>query len=48
LTTQIEARKGMEPDEVFKHMAKEIQENAKGKELANVFYAVVNRRDYTF
>jgi sigma-B regulation protein RsbU (phosphoserine phosphatase) len=47
LTTQIEAKKGLEPDEVFKHMAKEIQQNIKESDSANVFYAVINRRDYS-
>jgi sigma-B regulation protein RsbU (phosphoserine phosphatase) len=47
LTTQIEAKKGLEPDEVFKHMAHEIQQNIKEQGIANVFYAVGNRRDYS-
>jgi sigma-B regulation protein RsbU (phosphoserine phosphatase) len=46
LTTQIEAKKGMEPDEVLKHMSKEIQNNLQGEDLARIFYIVVDRRRY--
>ncbi len=46
LTTQIEAKKGMEPEEVLKHMAHEIQTNLKGEDLARIFYVVVDRRRY--
>lgn len=44
LTTQIEARKGMNPDQVIKHMNQEMQVNLKGEDAAHVFYAVVDRR----
>jgi sigma-B regulation protein RsbU (phosphoserine phosphatase) len=46
LTTQIEARKGMTPEEVLTHMTKEIQANLKGEDLARIFYAVIDRRRY--
>jgi sigma-B regulation protein RsbU (phosphoserine phosphatase) len=46
LTTQIEARRGMNPDEVLKHMTGEIQKNLKAADQANVFYGVVDRRRY--
>ncbi len=46
LTTQIEAKKGLEPEEVLKHMAREIQSNIKGEDLARVFYGIVDRRRY--
>lgn len=46
LTTQIEAKKGMEPNDVLKYMTKEIQAHLKGTEKTDVFYAVVDRRRY--
>jgi phosphoserine phosphatase RsbU/P len=46
LTTNIEAKKGMEPDEVLRRMTKEIQANLKGEELANIVYMLVDRRRY--
>jgi sigma-B regulation protein RsbU (phosphoserine phosphatase) len=47
LTTQMEARKGMEPSEVAKNMTKEMQGAVKSKDMTNLFYAVIDRRHYT-
>ncbi len=47
LTTQIEAKKGMEPSEVLKHMTHEVQTKIKTEDQAHVFYALVDRRRYT-
>jgi phosphoserine phosphatase RsbU/P len=46
LTTQIEARKGMEPADVLTHMTKEIQNSVKENDRAHIFYAVADRRRY--
>lgn len=46
LTTQIEAKKGLDPESVLKQMTKEIIANIKAEDLARVFYAVVDRRRY--
>ena len=46
LTTQIEARKGMNPNDVLSHMTRELQNNLKDADQANVFYAVADRRRY--
>jgi phosphoserine phosphatase RsbU/P len=46
LTTNIEAKKGMEPNDVLIRMTKEIQANLKADDLANVIYMVIDRRRY--
>jgi len=46
MTTQIEARKGMAPEQVLKGMTEEIQSKLNNNDRANVFYAVVDRRRF--
>ncbi len=46
MSAQIEARRGMEPDQVIAHMAAEIVPNIQKQETASVFYGIVDRRNY--
>lgn len=47
LTTQIEARKGLDPSEVSNNMTKEMQGAVNAKDTTNLFYGVIDRRRYT-
>ncbi len=46
LTAQIEARRGMDPDQVIAMMAKELVPNIINDDQASLFYAVVDRRSF--
>ncbi len=46
LSAQIEARRGLEPDQVVALMAAEIVPNIQKQESASLFYGVVDRRNY--
>lgn len=44
----LEARKGNPPHQVLQHMAEELKPLAGPQDQTNVFYGVVDRRDYSF
>ena len=46
LASQIEARKGLPPEEVLTRMAREIIPQIENQDTASVFYAVVDRRSF--
>ncbi len=46
LTGQIEARRGTPPDKVVKMIFKEIESQIKEKEYANIFYSILDRRNF--
>lgn len=46
LTGQIEARRGTPPDKVVKMIFKEIESQIKEKEYANIFYSIIDRRNF--
>lgn len=46
MTGQLEARKGIAPDRILEMMAKELVPHINTKDQANVFYAVVDRRNF--
>jgi sigma-B regulation protein RsbU (phosphoserine phosphatase) len=46
LSAQIEARRGLEPDQVIKKIADEVISNIESQDSSSVFYAVVNRRNF--
>lgn len=47
LSGQIEARKGVEPHKVISMMAQELVPNVDNQDTASLFYAVIDRRDFT-
>lgn len=47
IAAQVEARKGLEPDQVLKKMNEEVQGKVKEAQAAHVFYGVVDRRDHS-
>ncbi len=47
LATQLEARKGLEADQVLKKMNEEVQDKVNEAQAAQVFYAVLDRRDFS-
>lgn len=44
----LEAKKGNPPEKVMQQIAEDLKELAKGNDSTNVFYAVIDRRDYSF
>ena len=48
LSSQIEARKGLPPDQVLTRMAKEIVPEIENQDSASVFYGVMDRRSFQF
>jgi sigma-B regulation protein RsbU (phosphoserine phosphatase) len=46
MSGQLEARKGTPPNEILEMMGKELVPNVEGNDIANVFYAVVDRRSF--
>lgn len=46
MTGQLEARKGLPPDQILGLMAKELVPNIQSNDKANVFYAVIDRRGF--
>ena len=46
MTGQIEARRGSPPDKILDLMAKELVPNIQNNDLANVLYAVIDRRSF--
>ncbi len=46
MTGQLEARKGTPPDRILEMMGRELVPNVQSGDLANVFYAVVDRRSF--
>lgn len=46
MTGQLEARKGLPPDQILGLMAKELVPNIQSSDRANVFYAVIDRRGF--
>lgn len=46
MTGQLEARKGTPPDRILELMAKELVPNIQSHDQANVFYAVIDRRNF--
>lgn len=46
MTGQLEARKGVPPDQILSLMAKELVPNIQLNDKANVFYAVIDRRGF--
>lgn len=46
MTGQLEARKGTPPDRILELMAKELVPNIQSNDQANVFYAVIDRRNF--
>jgi sigma-B regulation protein RsbU (phosphoserine phosphatase) len=46
LSAQIEARKGMEPDQVISTMITELTPNIQKQDMASIFYGIVDRRNY--
>lgn len=47
MTAKLEAKKGMEPQDVLKTMNREIRSSLKTNDFANVFYCTIDRRRYT-
>jgi len=48
MSSQIEARKGMPPNQVLSQMAKELVPNIENQDSASVFYGVMDRRSFEF
>lgn len=48
LTSQIETKKGASPEKVVGQIAKELTQEITDKDSANIFYALINRRNYEF
>lgn len=46
LSSAIEARKGLQPDQVVDQMAKELVPGIENQDTASIFYAVVDRRSF--
>lgn len=46
MSGQLEARKGTPPNEILEMMGKELMPNVDGTDIANVFYAVIDRRSF--
>jgi len=46
MSGQLEARKGTPPNKILEMMAKELVPNVEGDDLANVFYGVIDRRNF--
>lgn len=46
MSSKIEARKGLSPEQVLEQMAREIVPNVHEKDQAHVFYGVVDRRNF--
>lgn len=46
MTSQLESKKGSEPHEVLKDMAEQIRAEDAGQDEADIFYALVDRRNY--
>ena len=46
MSGQLEARKGTPPNEILEMMAKELVPHVEGIDIANVFYAVIDRRSF--
>ncbi len=46
MSGQLEARKGTPPNEILEMMGRELVPNVEGNDIANVFYAVIDRRNF--
>jgi sigma-B regulation protein RsbU (phosphoserine phosphatase) len=46
MTSQIESKKGSEPHQVLKDMATQVREQVTDEDEADIFYALVDRRNY--
>ncbi len=46
MSGQLEARKGTAPNQILEHMARELVPNIEAGDLANVFYGVIDRRNF--
>jgi sigma-B regulation protein RsbU (phosphoserine phosphatase) len=46
MSGQLEARKGTPPNEILEMMGRELVPNVEGNDVANVFYAVIDRRNF--
>jgi len=48
MSSQIEARKGLQPNIVLEQMAKELVPHIENRDTANVFYGIMDRRSFNF